>query len=213
MRLEGDEEPLVGLVSLVITSQNQRLSLISYRATLDLSRELVRYVAALLQFERHQRGTRAGTRKLRCFWQAVVGPRWFRDLRRRTGWPVTTGFRVPRPITTWKLRSRRCSTRWTPWTTSPVLQERSLSARRNRDFRSARPCRQQVLGPGVRHQACGFPNEVRVADVLHRLWGSTAPALGPLSSAPPPVAPRCSVNPFQPGDHAGWCVRRGGPGK
>ena len=22
-----------------------------------------------------------------------------------------------------------------------------------------------------------------------------------------------TLNPFQPGDHAGWCVRRGGPGK
>lgn len=79
MRWEGDEEPLVGLVSLKIKSQTQRLSVISYRATLDVSRELAQYVAALLQVERHQRGTRAGTRKLSCFWQAVVGLRWFRD--------------------------------------------------------------------------------------------------------------------------------------
>ena len=53
--------------------------MISYRATLDVSRELARYVAGLLRAERRQRATPAGTRKLSCFWQAVVGLRWFRD--------------------------------------------------------------------------------------------------------------------------------------
>jgi hypothetical protein len=52
---------------------------ITYRATLDVSRALAQYVAALLLTERRQRGTRAGVRKLSCFWQAVMGLRWFRD--------------------------------------------------------------------------------------------------------------------------------------
>jgi hypothetical protein len=45
----------------------------------DVSRELARQVARLLQAERRQRGTRRGTRVLTCFWQAVLGLRWFRD--------------------------------------------------------------------------------------------------------------------------------------
>ena len=53
--------------------------MITYRATLDVSRALAQYVAALLLTERRQRGTRAGVRKLSCFWQAVMGLRWFRD--------------------------------------------------------------------------------------------------------------------------------------
>ncbi|WP_026448813.1 transposase family protein [Actinopolyspora mortivallis] len=36
-------------------------------------------MAWLLQLERRRRGTRAGTRALTCFWQAVLGLRWFRD--------------------------------------------------------------------------------------------------------------------------------------
>ncbi len=53
--------------------------MIVHRATLDMSRELARHVAWLLQCERRRRGTRAGTRALTCFWQAVLGLRWFRD--------------------------------------------------------------------------------------------------------------------------------------
>ncbi len=37
------------------------------------------YVARLLFAERCRRGTRAGTRALTCFGQAVLGLRWFRD--------------------------------------------------------------------------------------------------------------------------------------
>ena len=61
--------------------------MISYRATLDVSRELARHLAWLLQLERRRRGTRAGTRALTCFWQAVLGLRW---LRNRTD-PATLG--------------------------------------------------------------------------------------------------------------------------
>jgi DDE superfamily endonuclease len=52
---------------------------ITYRATLDVSRELARFVSGLLQQERKRRGTPCGSRALTCFWQAVLGLRWFRD--------------------------------------------------------------------------------------------------------------------------------------
>jgi hypothetical protein len=52
---------------------------IAYRATLDVPRELVQFVARLLLAERHRRGTPKGSRALSCFWQAVLALRWFRD--------------------------------------------------------------------------------------------------------------------------------------
>jgi hypothetical protein len=52
---------------------------IAYRATLDVPRELAQFVAKLLLTERHRRGTPRGSRALTCFWQAVLGLRWFRD--------------------------------------------------------------------------------------------------------------------------------------
>jgi hypothetical protein len=52
---------------------------IAYRATLDIPRELAWFAAKLLAAERAQRGTPKGGRALTCFWQAVLGLRWFRD--------------------------------------------------------------------------------------------------------------------------------------
>jgi hypothetical protein len=52
---------------------------IAYRATLDVPRELAQFTAALLAAERGRRGTPKGSRALTCFWQAVLGLRWFRD--------------------------------------------------------------------------------------------------------------------------------------
>jgi DDE superfamily endonuclease len=52
---------------------------IAYRATLDVPRELVEFVAKLLWAERRRRGTPKGSRALTCFWEAVLGVRWFRD--------------------------------------------------------------------------------------------------------------------------------------
>jgi hypothetical protein len=52
---------------------------IVHRATLDVPRELVQFVARLLAAERRRRGTPRGSRALTCFWQAVLGLRWFRD--------------------------------------------------------------------------------------------------------------------------------------
>jgi DDE superfamily endonuclease len=52
---------------------------ISCRATLDVPRELVLFVADLLWAERRRRGTPRGSRALTCFWEAVLGLRWFRD--------------------------------------------------------------------------------------------------------------------------------------
>jgi hypothetical protein len=52
---------------------------IAYRATLDVLRELVQFTAKLLWAERRRRGTPRGSRALTCFWEAVLGLRWFRD--------------------------------------------------------------------------------------------------------------------------------------
>ena len=53
--------------------------MIIYRATPNVPRELVWFVAKLLLPERRKRGTPRGGRALSCFWQAVMGLRWFRD--------------------------------------------------------------------------------------------------------------------------------------
>ncbi len=53
--------------------------MITYRATLEVSRELAWFVSGLLLAERRRRGTPRGSRALTCFWQAVLGLRWFRD--------------------------------------------------------------------------------------------------------------------------------------
>jgi hypothetical protein len=45
----------------------------------DVPRELAQFVAKLLLAERRRRGTPRGSRALTCFWQAVLGLRWFRD--------------------------------------------------------------------------------------------------------------------------------------
>jgi DDE superfamily endonuclease len=52
---------------------------ITYRATLDIPRDLVLFVAKLLAAERRRRGTPRGSRALSCFWQGVAGLCWFRD--------------------------------------------------------------------------------------------------------------------------------------
>jgi len=52
---------------------------IIYRATLDVPGELAKFLARLLLAERRRRGTPRGSRALTCFWQAVLGLRWFRD--------------------------------------------------------------------------------------------------------------------------------------
>ena len=73
--------------------------MIVYRATLDVPRELVWFVARLLLAERRRRGTPRGSRALSCFWQAVLGLRWFRDrttadaLARDHGISRATGYR------------------------------------------------------------------------------------------------------------------------
>lgn len=55
--------------------------MVSYPAILDVSRELVTFVAALLAAERRQRGTRTGTRALSCGKQAMFALVWFRERR------------------------------------------------------------------------------------------------------------------------------------
>lgn len=52
--------------------------MIAYRAILDVPRELVAYLAALLRAERRARGTRRQARALTCFRQALFALVWFR---------------------------------------------------------------------------------------------------------------------------------------
>ena len=73
--------------------------MITYRATLDVPRELVTFTSRLLAAERRRRSTPRGSRKLTCYWQAVLGLRWFRDrtaigaLARDHGLSRATGYR------------------------------------------------------------------------------------------------------------------------
>jgi hypothetical protein len=55
-----------------------RLHVIAHRATLDVPREVAWLLAKLLAAERQRRATPRGSRALTCFWQAVLGLRWFR---------------------------------------------------------------------------------------------------------------------------------------
>jgi hypothetical protein len=57
---------------------------VTYTATLSVREETVLFVSALLHAERLRRGTRAGTRALSCFKQAVLVIRWFLDGTRVT---------------------------------------------------------------------------------------------------------------------------------
>jgi DDE superfamily endonuclease len=52
---------------------------VAYTAVLDANRQTVQFVSDLLAAERARRGTRAGTRALGCFAQAVLVLRWFCD--------------------------------------------------------------------------------------------------------------------------------------
>jgi hypothetical protein len=67
---------------------------IAYRATLDVPRELVDYVSKLLGAERRERGTRAGTRALTCWKQALFVLVWFRKHEDLT--VLGTGFGISR---------------------------------------------------------------------------------------------------------------------
>jgi hypothetical protein len=84
---------------LKIKSDNQRLYVITYRATLDVPRELAQYLARLLLAERAERGTRRGRRALGVFGQAVLVLRWFREsspvhrLARDAGIGISTCYR------------------------------------------------------------------------------------------------------------------------
>jgi DDE superfamily endonuclease len=52
---------------------------VTYTATLSVREETVLFVSTLLHAERQRRGTRAGTRALSCFKQAILVIRWFLD--------------------------------------------------------------------------------------------------------------------------------------
>jgi hypothetical protein len=66
----------------IVFCQKGSSTVIVYRATLDVPRELAWFVAGLLLAERRRRSTPRGSRALSCFWQAVLGLRWFRGPHR-----------------------------------------------------------------------------------------------------------------------------------
>ena len=53
--------------------------MLSYRVTLDVPLQLAVFVSRLLAQHRGEIGTRAGTRALTCWKQAVFALAWFRD--------------------------------------------------------------------------------------------------------------------------------------
>ena len=71
---------------------------VTYTATLSVREQTVLFLASLLNAERARRGTRAGTRALGCFKQAVLVLRWFLDgtrmsqLARDNGISRSTGY-------------------------------------------------------------------------------------------------------------------------
>ena len=75
---QKDGALLIGL-DLRRSNPDQKAPLITYRATLDASRDLAQYLGRLLYAERRDRGTRAGSRALTCYGHAVMGLRWFRQ--------------------------------------------------------------------------------------------------------------------------------------
>jgi len=96
-----------------------RLHVIVYRATLDVPRELVWFVAKLLMAERRRRCTPRGSRALSCSWQAVLGVRWFRDrttadaLARDHGISRATAYRyLDEVIIVLVQEARTCARRW-----------------------------------------------------------------------------------------------------
>ena len=68
--------------------------MVTYRAMLDVSEELVQYLAGLLTAERRRRKTRTGTRALTCRLQAVLILVWFRKAEDPA--LLGAGFRVSR---------------------------------------------------------------------------------------------------------------------
>lgn len=68
--------------------------MLTYRAMLDVPRELVRYLSQLLAAERRARGTRTGTRALTCWRQALMVLVWFRKNEDKT--LLGAGFGVSR---------------------------------------------------------------------------------------------------------------------
>lgn len=68
--------------------------MIAYRAMLDVPRELIAQVSRLLATERRRLGTRAGTRALTCWREALLGLVWFRKHEEMT--VLAAGFGVSR---------------------------------------------------------------------------------------------------------------------
>jgi hypothetical protein len=77
VRLEMGVEPTVDEFSPQDPS-SRGLHVIAYGAMVDVPRKLVQHLGRLLAAERRVRGTRAGTRALTCFKQALLVLVWFR---------------------------------------------------------------------------------------------------------------------------------------
>jgi hypothetical protein len=80
---------------------------------------VVWFAARLLAAERRRRGTPRGSRALSCFWQAVLGLRWFRDrtapeaLARDHGISRATAYRYLEEVTAVLAGpDQACARRW-----------------------------------------------------------------------------------------------------
>jgi len=71
--------------SKIIFTGVPRAMSVTYEAVLDVSEDSVLFLSALLHAERVRRGTRAGTRALGTYKQAVLVLRWFLDDARMSG--------------------------------------------------------------------------------------------------------------------------------
>src|SRR5215213_4566204 len=76
------------------TLPQQGPHVITYRAMLDVPRELVAKIAGLLRGERRRRGTRRNARALTCWRQALLGLVWFRKNEEMTA--LAAGFGISR---------------------------------------------------------------------------------------------------------------------
>jgi hypothetical protein len=168
------------------------LHVIAYRATLDVPRELAWFAAKLLLAERRRRGTPRGSRALSCFWQAVLGLRWFRDrtvaesLARDHGISRATAYRYLDEVITVLAQQapdlRRVLERAKDEGFSHVILDGRSSrptganSRHQRQRRGHRPV---VLrqGPCARwqHPGCAGPGRVPATGLAGRAWLGARP--------------------------------------
>jgi len=155
-----------------------RLDVIAYRATL-VDRELVQFVAKLLATERHWRKTPKGSQALTCFWQAVLGLRWFRDR--------TTPEALARP------RRERAGCHAPGRAPAVDLARRAWVGARHHRRPHPRPAR-----PLPRRRSRRRPRIRGLCDAWANAGSPCSPGAGALCGTSPPALPGSQTAPGQP---------------